>query len=111
MIGPISVPSPPTITQISTSAVVPRLNTLGVTISAQFGCGSDTTVAHGPFWLAEGPCGDHTMRPVVEANPAGRTARRRLAQEHGGIGAWVEGALTSGSGIGAICRPLTDWLR
>src|SRR6516225_1606051 len=35
IIGPISVPRPPTITQISTSAVVPRLNTLGVTISAQ----------------------------------------------------------------------------
>ena len=24
-------------------------------------------------------------------------------------GAWVEGALTSGAGFGAICRPLTDW--
>src|SRR5438094_325108 len=24
-------------------------------------------------------------------------------------GAWVEGALTSGCGLGAICRPLTDW--
>src|SRR5690606_29221301 len=35
-IGPISVPSPPTMTQISTSAACPRLNSPGVTISAQF---------------------------------------------------------------------------
>jgi hypothetical protein len=44
---------------------------------------------------------------LVEAKPAGRRAREAPAESTVGIGAWVEGALTSGTGIGAICRPLT----
>jgi hypothetical protein len=33
----------------------------------------------------------------------------RAVLDHSQGGAWVEGALTSGCGLGAICRPLTDW--
>jgi hypothetical protein len=46
-------------------------------------------------------------KPSVTVQPFGGSARSALDQSQGG--AWVEGALTSGCGLGAICRPLTDW--
>src|SRR5438874_481960 len=47
----------------------------------------------------------HRARITVQPFVGG--ARSGLDQ--GQHGAWVEGALTSGRGLGAICRPLTDW--
>ena len=43
------------------------------------------------------------LRPSLSVSASGPRS------SHTPIGAWVEGALTSGAGIGAICRPLTDW--
>ena len=45
-----------------------------------------------------------------ESQPEGRRGCVRLGTTVR-TGARVEGALTSGAGIGAICRPLTDWLQ
>ena len=85
-----------------------------VHVYADTGRGAASAGTFTRVMLARGtnpPRGVDCDRPVGEAKPAGRTAQHRLARAHGGTGAWVEGALTSGSGIGAICRPLTDGLR